>query len=98
MTTILLTAFDAFGGADVNPSELAVRRVAAPEGVGLHRRVPPTSFSRSFEVLRKEVLRLRPRAIVCVGQAGGRAAVTPERVAININDWRGSFGQAVDGA
>ena len=30
----------------------------------------------------------RPDAVLCVGQAGGRAAITPERVAINLMDAR----------
>jgi pyrrolidone-carboxylate peptidase len=29
-----------------------------------------------------------PDVILCIGQAGGRSAVTPERIAINLNDAR----------
>ena len=86
MTKILLTAFDAFGGESVNPSSEAIGRVCAPEGVELHRLVLPTSFRRSFAELEREATALRPQAIICVGQAGGRAAITPERVAINVMD------------
>ena len=86
MITILITAFDAFGGADVNPSAEAVAKIVAPDGVDLRRVVLPTSFARSFDALRREAAALCPQAIICVGQAGGRAAVTPERVAINLMD------------
>ena len=32
--------------------------------------------------------RHKPDAVICVGQAGGRAAITPEKVAINFMDGR----------
>ena len=46
----------------------------------------PTVFGRAAELVIEEMNAQRPDAVVCVGQAGGRRAVTPERVAINIMD------------
>lgn len=48
----------------------------------------PTVFGKSGEVLKKAVEQYRPDAVVCVGQAGGRASITPEMIAVNIMDAR----------
>ncbi len=83
---ILITGFDPFGGETVNPALEAVKRVRPPEGVELIRLEVPTVFGASARVLAKAAEREKPDAILCVGQAGGRDAVTPERVAINLMD------------
>ena len=85
--TILVTAFDPFGGEAVNPAQLAVE--ALPCSIGGHTIVKytvPTVFGRSADLVIARMEALRPDAVVCVGQAGGREAITPERVAINIMD------------
>lgn len=84
---ILVTAFDPFGGEAVNPARMAVERL--PEKIGahtIHQLVVPTVFGVSGDLVTAEMDRLRPDAVICVGQAGGRKAVTPERVAINVMD------------
>lgn len=97
---ILVTAFDPFGGEAVNPAQMAVERL--PERIGgheIHKMVVPTVFGVSGDLVTAEMDRLRPDAVICVGQAGGRKAVTPERVAINIMDARiadNAGGQPVD--
>ncbi len=83
---ILVTAFDPFGGETVNPAYEAVKRLQAPAGAELVRLEVPTVFGRSIDVLEQAMERERPDAVVCVGQAGGRSAITPERVAINLMD------------
>ena len=83
---ILLTGFDPFGGEKINPSYEAVKKVRAPEGTELIRLEVPTVFGRSVEITTEKIRELRPDAVICVGQAGGRSAVTPERVAINLMD------------
>ena len=83
---LLLTAFDPFGGAEINPAEEAVRRVKAPEGAELIRLAVPTVFGKAARIAGEEIDREKPDAVVCVGQAGGRDAVTPERVGINLMD------------
>ena len=86
---LLITGFDPFGGESVNPAFEAVRLLPDEiAGFELRKLEIPTEFIRSG-VLLKEALRAdRPDAVLCVGQAGGRAAVTPERVAINLMDAR----------
>lgn len=83
---ILLTAFDAFGGESINPALKAVSLVKAPEGVELSKLEVPTVFGKSVDVVAAAMEREHPDAVVCIGQAGGRKAVTPERVAINLMD------------
>ena len=83
---ILLTAFEPFGGEAVNAALEAVKRIEAPEGVELLKLTVPTVFSLAGERVGEAVRRERPDAVLCVGQAAGRRAVTPERVAINLRD------------
>lgn len=81
---ILLTGFDPFDGASVNPSWEAVCLV--PEEVAgqpVHRLQLPTVFGQAADLLRQEIARLRPGLVICCGVANGRPAVTPELVAIN---------------
>ena len=88
--TVLLTGFDAFGGESINPSWLAVLALKGRQVAG-HRVVVaqlPTVFDEANAVLRQAVTRCSPRLVICVGQAGGRAALSVERIAINVNDAR----------
>jgi pyroglutamyl-peptidase len=88
--TILLTGFEAFGGEKVNASWLAVRQLHGQTFAGhvVAARRLPTVFGQALGELRLHLERLRPRLTICVGQAAGRAEITPERVAINIDDAR----------
>lgn len=84
---LLLTGFDPFGGEAVNPAFEAVRRLPdTVAGTELCKLEVPTQFIRSAQVLTLALEREAPDAVLCVGQAGGRAAITPERVAINCMD------------
>ena len=89
MKKLLITGFDPFGGAAVNPSWLAVRGL--PDRVGeweLCKLEIPTVYGVAAQTVLKKAAELAPHAIICVGQAGGRAAVTPERIGVNIRDAR----------
>ena len=86
---ILVTAFDPFGGETVNPAQMAVDRL--PDNIGGHeicKMIVPTVFGLSGDLVTAEMERVQPDAVISVGQAGSRKAVTPERVAINIMDAR----------
>lgn len=86
---ILFTGFEPFGGETVNPALEAVRLLPdSAAGVPIRKLRLPTSFRRAGETLLEAVDAWRPEAVVCVGQAGGRKAVTPEKVAINYIDAR----------
>ena len=86
---ILITGFDPFGGETVNPAYEAVKllpdTIAGAEIIKLE---VPTQFHRAGAVLEDAMQRHKPDAVICVGQAGGRAAITPEKVAINLMDGR----------
>jgi pyroglutamyl-peptidase len=85
---VLLTGFDAFGGAALNPSWLAVQALHGRSVRG-HRLVAaqlPTAFGASLHDLNELVRTHQPALVLCVGQAGGRDAISLERVAINLDD------------
>jgi len=90
MTSILLAGFAPFGESTTNPSWEAVQRVAGvwqgPET--LHIAELPVVFGECAEAVRTLIRRHRPDLVIAVGQAGGRAQITPERIAINIDDAR----------
>ncbi|MFP8833427.1 pyroglutamyl-peptidase I [Hydrogenophaga sp. XSHU_21] len=86
--TVLLTGFDAFGGASLNPSWLAVQALHGRRVLG-HKVVAaqlPTVFDQSLNALNALLKAHSPALVICMGQAGGRRAVSLERVAINVND------------
>ena len=86
---VLLTAFDPFGGDTVNPANEAVKLVSNNvNGVEVVKVEVPTVFHKSIDVVAKAIEEEKPDAVFCIGQAGGRAELTPERVAINIDDAR----------
>ena len=89
MKDLIITGFDPFGGESVNPAWEAVRRL--PDTIGEYRLTKfqiPTRFSAAVEAVLAVAEADSPDVILCIGQAGGRSAVTPERIAINLNDAR----------
>ncbi|MEO6799406.1 MAG: pyroglutamyl-peptidase I [Rhodanobacter sp.] len=87
---ILLMGFDPFGGETINPSWEAVRALHGRR-VGGHvvvARQLPTEFAASLRQLKAAMGELKPTLILGVGQAGGRAQLSLERVAINLQDAR----------
>ena len=90
LPVILLTGFDPFGGESINPSWEAVRRFDGRR-LGGHRIVArqlPTEFAGSLRTLKKAMRELAPVIVLGVGQAGGRSALSIERVGINVQDAR----------
>lgn len=89
MRKLLITGFAPFGGAHINPAWEAVKLL--PEVVGdfeLCKLEIPTVFGKAAQVVLAKAEEVQPDVILCIGQAGGRAAVTPERIAVNIRDAR----------
>ena len=83
---LLLTAFEPFGGEALNAAREAVSALDAPEGLQLCRLLVPTVFGLAGDTVWEAIARERPDAVLCVGQASGRAALTPERAALNLRD------------
>ena len=85
MKKLLITGFEPFGGESINPSWEAVLRL--PEVIGdcqLTKLLVPVVFGEAAEVVIRAADELCPDVILCIGQAGGRAAITPEMVGINL--------------
>ena len=85
---IIVTGFDPFGGEKINPSIECVKALTEIEGVELIRLELPTVFKESAKRLNEVINDVTPDAVLSVGQAGGRAGITMERIAINVNDAR----------
>lgn len=89
MKKLLITGFDPFGGETINPSWEAVKLL--PEQIGdfvLCKLQVPTIFGLAAEKALAKAAEFQPDVILCIGQAGGRSAITPERIAVNIRDAR----------
>ena len=87
---VLLTGFAPFGGEAVNPSWQAVQALQGRHVSG-HRIVArqlSVEFGTALQELRAAIRETKPALVLCVGQAGGRAAMSLERVAINVDDAR----------
>ncbi len=103
MKTVLVTGFEAFGGEPLNPSA-QIAEALDGQVIGGRRvvgAVLPCVFGASVAELKRRMKEVQPELVICVGQAGGRAAITPERVAINVDDARiadSAGGQPVDRA
>ena len=84
---LLITGFDPFGGAAINPAWEAVKLL--PETIAdfeVHKLEIPTVFGLATQKVLEKAEVILPDVILCIGQAGGRAAVTPERIGVNIRD------------
>ena len=85
MRKLLITGFEPFGGEIINPSWEAVARLPDEIGIwSLTKLRVPVEFGVAADLVMQVAARGMPDAILCVGQAGGRDAVTPELVGINL--------------
>lgn len=89
MKKLLITGFDPFGGEKINPAWEAVKKL--PDRIGeyeLCKLEIPTVFGLAAQTVLDQAAQIQPDVILCVGQAGKREAVTPERIAVNIRHAR----------
>lgn len=86
---ILVTGFDPFGDDIINPAIEAVKKLPDEiNGAEIIKLEIPTVFGKSAEVVREAMKKHKPDYVLNIGQAGGRFEMTPERVAINVDDAR----------
>ena len=85
MTTILLTGFEPFGTATSNPSGEIVKQIS---GDNIVTAILPVAYAHSAEQLLSLIEQHNPDVVICLGQAEGRTQITPEKVAINLDDAR----------
>lgn len=83
---ILITGFEPFGGEEINPSWEAVEQLAGPEGTELIKLRLPVVFREAGDQLASALAREQPDLTLCIGQAAGREAITPERIGVNLMD------------
>lgn len=87
MKKILITGFEPFGGEQINPSWEAVSRL--PNVINEYEIIKlciPVLFEDAAKVVISKAEQISPNVIMCVGQAGGRDAITPELVGINLRN------------
>ena len=85
MTTVLLTGFEPFGAATSNPSGEIVKQIS---GDNIITAILPVAYTQSADRLLALIAEHNPDVVICLGQAEGRTAITPEKVAINLDDAR----------
>ena len=85
MNKILLTGFEPFGKASSNPSGEIVKQIS---GENIITAILPVAYAQSAERLLALIAEHNPDVVICLGQAEGRKEITPERVAINLDDAR----------
>lgn len=84
MKNLLITGFEPFGGEGINPSWEAVTLL--PEEIGEYQLIKmclPVVFKEAAKMAIDKAEKVKPDVIICVGQAGGRNAITPEFIGIN---------------
>ena len=89
MKKLLITGFDPFGGESINPAWEAVKLL--PDTIGafeLTKLEIPTVFGTASQKVLEAAQAVQPDVILCIGQAGGRKAITPEMVGINLRHAR----------
>jgi pyroglutamyl-peptidase len=88
--TIVLTGFEPFDRDSINPSWEAARALDGVNvaGATVHAVQLPCVFGAVRAPLQAALAEHRPRLVVCLGLAGGRAELSPERIAINVDDAR----------
>jgi pyroglutamyl-peptidase len=85
MTKVLLTGFEPFGKATLNPSGEIVKRIS---GDNIVTAILPVAYAQSAEALLALIEQHIPDVVISLGQAEGRTQITPERIAINLDDAR----------
>ena len=92
MTRVLLTGFEPFGKASLNPSGEIVKQIS---GENIVTAILPVAYEQSAEVLLALIAQHKPDVVISLGQAEGRTQITPERIAINLDDARLADNQGV---
>lgn len=85
MTKVLLTGFEPFGTATSNPSGKIVKQIS---GDNIVTGILPVTYAQSAERLLALIAEHNPNVVICLGQAEGRTQITPEKIAINLDDAR----------
>ena len=88
MSRVLLTGFQPFHRASSNPSEAIVNEIVSRKIPEVFGEVLPVVFGESTQRLLTRIEEVQPDVVIALGQAEGRNQITPERIAINLDDAR----------
>ena len=83
--TILITAFEPFGGDRINSSEVVLNML--PESIDditIHKLHLPVEYKRAVDLIIAEYDKVSPAAVIMLGQAGGRGAINIETTGRNV--------------
>ncbi len=84
---VLVTGFEPFGGENINPAYEAVQLLPNEiDGAQIIKLEIPTVYEKSGEIVTAKIKEYMPDIVISVGQAGGRGAISIERVALNLRD------------
>ena len=81
MKRVLLTGFEPFNNATLNPSKEVVEKINHRSIVA--KEVLPVVFSKAAKRLIELIEEVKPEVVIALGQAEGRPQINLERVAIN---------------
>ncbi len=95
---LILSGFEPFGGERINPSWEIGRRLDGEVIGGLQIKSVrvPVGCAKAARRITGAIVRYRPRAVIGLGEAGGRPAISLERIAINLADERGALAKSGD--
>ncbi len=86
---VLITGFDPFGDQPINPAYEAVKKLPATiAGAEIVKLEIPTVDQKGLAKVIEQIEIEQPDVVINVGQAGGRFNISPEKVAINFNNFR----------
>ncbi|MCG8545187.1 MAG: pyroglutamyl-peptidase I [Alphaproteobacteria bacterium] len=88
MKPILLTGFEPYGDTPINPAEQVATKLDGAEidGAVVVSRIVPNTFFKCIDFMKSTIEAVQPEIIVMLGEYPGRAVITVERIAQNLND------------
>ncbi len=90
MKNLLLTAFEPFAGETINPSfevAKAIQKLTFANAEVQTLLLPVDRF-QAIELALKRIREEKPDVVILLGEGSRRFRITPERVAINVDDFR----------
>lgn len=86
MKKVLVSAFEPFGGLNINASQMVLQRLKPKyKNIEVSKIVLPVLYKTAFNKLLLIIDEIKPDTIICMGQAGGRKKISIEKIAVNIN-------------
>ena len=88
MSTVLVTGFGPYGNTPTNPAEAVAEKLGGTtlDGAQVVGRVVPCVFFEAIKATVAAIEEVRPEIVVMMGEFGGRAMLSVERIAQNLND------------